>query len=92
MRKVSNFCDYFVIASGTSTRHVNTIAQAIEEDCSQEKIKPVRGSSCNDESGWMVLDFDSVIAHVFSKPFRDFYALERLWRTPKRLETRQQNR
>jgi len=85
MRKVSNFCDYFVIASGTSIRHVNAIAQAIEEDAVKEKIRPRSHVSYNDESGWMVLDFSSVIAHIFDKPLRDFYALERLWSDARKL-------
>jgi ribosome-associated protein len=85
MRKVSNFCDYFVIASGTSIRHVNAITQAIEEDAVKEKITPRSRVSYNDESGWMVLDFSSVIAHIFHKPLRDFYALERLWSDARKL-------
>jgi ribosome-associated protein len=85
MRKVSNFCDYFVIASGTSIRHVNAITQAIEEDAAKEKITPRSRVSYNDESGWMVLDFSSVIAHIFHKPLRDFYALERLWSDARKL-------
>jgi ribosome-associated protein len=85
MRKVSNFCDYFVIASGTSIRHVNAIAQAIEEDAAKEKITPRSRVSYNDESGWMVLDFSSIIAHIFHKPLRDFYALERLWSDARKL-------
>jgi ribosome-associated protein len=85
MRKVSNFCDYFIIASGTSLRHVNAIAQAIEEDAGKEKEKPRSRISFNDESGWVVLDFSSVIAHIFHKPLRDFYALERLWSDARKL-------
>lgn len=85
MRQVSSFCDYFVISSGTSLRQVNTIARSIEEELSKDKINPLSKVSYEDESGWMVLDFSSVVAHVFHKPLRDFYSLERLWSDAKRV-------
>ncbi len=85
MRKVCGFCDYFVISSGTSLRQVNAIAQAIEEDLSQDRIKSLSKVSPNDESGWIVLDYSSVITHVFYKPMREFYSLEHLWSDAKRV-------
>jgi len=86
MRRVCNFCDYFVILSGTSLIHINAIAQAIEEDLDKDKIKPLSESDSKDESGWIVMDFLSVIVHIFFKPLREFYALERLWSDAKRLK------
>lgn len=85
MQKVSTFCDYFVIASGTSNRHAATIAQAIEDDLAKDKIKSLSQINPNDESGWQVLDYVSVIAHVFFKPMREFYSLERLWSDAKKV-------
>ena len=85
MRRVSNFCDYFVILSGTSLRQVNAFAQAIEEDLGKDRIKALSKVTSNDESGWIVLDFSSVVTHVFYKPMREFYSLERLWSDAKRL-------
>lgn len=85
MRAVSGFCDYFVIASGNSFRQVNAIAQAIEEDLEKIKIKSLSKMSHNDESGWRALDYSSVVVHIFYKPLRDFYALERLWSDAKRI-------
>lgn len=79
MSEVAGFCDYFVISSGTSLRHVNAVALAIEEDLAKEKIKSLSKISPSDESGWVVLDYVSVIVHVFYKPVREFYSLERLW-------------
>ena len=89
MRQVSSFCDYFVISSGTSLRQVNAIARSIEEELSKNKISPLSKVSYGDESGWMVLDFASVVAHVFHKPLRDFYSLERLWSDAKRVRITQ---
>ena len=85
MRRVSSFCDYFVISSATSLRQTNAIAQAIEEDLEKDRIKPLSKVSPSDESGWVVLDFCSVITHIFYKPMREFYSLERLWSDAKRV-------
>ena len=85
MRDVSSFCDYFVIASGNSLRQVNAIAQGIEEELNKEGIKSLSKVSPNDESGWAVLDFVSVVAHIFYKPMREFYSLEGLWSDAKRI-------
>jgi len=85
MRRVASFCDYFVILSATSLRQVNAIARAIEEDLAKAKIKPLSQVLPDDQSGWTVLDFVSVIVHVFNKPVREFYALERLWSDAKKV-------
>ncbi len=85
MRSVCGFCDYFVIASGTSFRQVHAIADAIAEDLSKDRIKPLSQVIPNDESGWTVLDFSSVVAHIFYEPMREFYSLERLWSDARRL-------
>ena len=85
MRRVTSLCDYFVIASGTSLRQVNAIARSIEEDLGKDRIKSLSKVMPNDESGWVVLDFSSVIAHIFYKPTREFYSLERLWSDAKKI-------
>jgi len=85
MRRVATFCDYFVILSGTSLRQVNAIAQAIEENLAKYRIESLSGVGANDESGWIVLDYSSVVAHIFYKPMREFYSLERLWSDAKRV-------
>ncbi len=85
MRNVCSFCDYFVILSVTSLRQANATAQAIEENLSKDSIKPLSKVTANDESGWIVLDFGSVVAHIFYEPMREFYSLERLWSDAKRV-------
>jgi len=85
MRAISSFCDYFVISSATSLRQVNAVARAIEEELLKERIKPLSKVLPNDESGWVVLDYSSVIVHIFFKPLREFYCLERLWSDAKRV-------
>jgi len=85
MRAICGFCDYFVISSGTSLRQVNAIAGGIQEDLDKENIKALSKIPSNDESGWVVLDFSSVVAHTFYTPLREFYALEHLWSDAKRV-------
>jgi ribosome-associated protein len=85
MRNVSNFCDYFVILSGTSLKQVNSFAESIAQDLDKDKIKTLSKVRSNDESGWIVLDYVSILVHIFYKPMREFYALERLWSDAKRV-------
>lgn len=85
MHKVSSFCDFFVILSGTSSRHVNALAKAIDEELTKSGIKSLSRVPANDESGWIVLDYVSVIVHIFYKPMREFYSLERLWSDAKKV-------
>ena len=82
---MAGFCDYFVIASGNSLRQATAIAQAIQEDLEIQKIKSLSKVSPNDESGWIALDYSSVIVHAFYKPVREFYSLEELWSGAKRV-------
>ena len=82
---MAGFCDYFVIASGNSYRQTTSIAQAIQEDLEVKKIKSLSKVSPNDESGWIALDYASVISHTFYKPVREFYSLEGLWSDAKKV-------
>ncbi len=75
MRDICSFCDYFVILSAASLRQVNAIAEAMEEDLAEDRIKTLSKVPTNDESGWIVLDFASVGAHIFYKPIREIYSL-----------------
>jgi ribosome-associated protein len=71
--------DVFVIATGTSRPHVQSLAEHVEEGMSQELgIKPLR-SEGRAEAEWVLLDFGDVIVHLFQASAREFYGLERLW-------------
>lgn len=85
MRKVVNFCDYFVICSGTSDRHVRAIADGIEENLKKlgRNIQPKEGTQ---EGTWVVFDLGDIIAHIFEKDIREFYNLEYLWREAKKVK------
>jgi len=85
MRGISGFCDYFVILSATSLKQANAVAESIQEDLKNGRVKLSSRGTPADESGWVVLDFQSVLVHIFYKPVREFYALERLWSDAKRV-------
>ncbi len=73
------FTDYFVICTGTSDRQLSALADAAEEAARinyQLKKPRVEGRA---ESGWLLIDFGSVIVHAFSEPQRHRYKLEELW-------------
>lgn len=78
LRKISGFCDYFVIASAESTRKAGAIADGIIEGLHKKQVKlaHIEGQK---EGIWVLLDFVDVVVHIFYKDARSFYDLERLW-------------
>ncbi|MFH1622551.1 MAG: ribosome silencing factor [Candidatus Omnitrophota bacterium] len=78
MRKIANFCDYFVICSGNSQKQVEGIADAIEEAFLKNRIKTANSNGTRNGL-WALLDYGDLIVHVFFKEIREYYNLERLW-------------
>jgi ribosome-associated protein len=78
MRDVCSFSDYFVISSGETDRQLKAIGEEIEKVLKGIGVTPKHREGTAD-SGWMLLDFGSVIVHVFSPDRREFYQLEDLW-------------
>ena len=70
--------DYFVIASGTSTTQVGSLADEVEYELSQSGIEP-HTTEGFDSKNWVLLDYSSVIVHVFTQEAHDYYDLEHLW-------------
>ena len=78
VRRVSSVADYFVLCSGKSTTHVESISEAIREDLKTDGTRPLHAEGVA-ESGWILLDYGDVLVHVFLEDTRAYYALERLW-------------
>lgn len=78
VRKVTDFTDYMIVASGTSSRHVQTLAQKIRDRLREHGIKPA-GSEGEQVGDWVLIDFGDVVTHVMRPQIRDFYNLEKLW-------------
>lgn len=70
--------DYFVIATGTSTTQVKALANEVDFALGQQGVKPLRTEGY-DSGGWVLMDFNTVIVHVFQPSTREFYSLEKLW-------------
>jgi ribosome-associated protein len=78
VRGKTTVADYFVICEGDTDRQVRAIADAMLERARAERIRPLRVNGYEDAS-WVLLDFDTVIAHVFLPGERSYYDLESLW-------------
>ena len=70
--------DYFVICTGNSTTQVKALAGEVEFKLGLRGVDPVHFEG-RDGGGWIVLDYSSVIVHIFSRENRDFYQLEKLY-------------
>lgn len=77
-RDVCSFADYFVICTGESTRQIKAIADAITDTLKKAHIHPLHEEGTPD-SGWILLDYGSLIVHVFGSFQRDYYRLDQLW-------------
>jgi len=78
MAELTTMADFFVICSGRSDRQVQALAGAIVNELRDDGIRP-RGTEGRQSARWVLLDFGSVIVHVFAPEEREFYGLERLW-------------
>jgi ribosome-associated protein len=81
IRQKSSIADYFVICEGDTDRQVKAIVDSIVEKAKASGVRPLRVSGYQDGS-WVVLDYASVIVHVFLPGERSYYDLESLWRAP----------
>ncbi len=70
--------DYFVICTANSTSHVRTLYDEVDKRLSMAGQPPIRREGYRN-SNWLLLDFGSLIVHIFQKETREFYNLERLW-------------
>ena len=76
--------DCFVIATATSAAHVRALADTVEEKLAQAEIFPrsIEGKA----TGWILLDYGTVIIHVFNRQMREYYSLEHLWSAGEKID------
>lgn len=89
LMEITAFADYFVICHGTSARQVQAIADEIEDRLKKQKVRPLNIEGYPNAE-WVLMDYGSIIVHVFSETSRRFYDLERLWRDAEKLDLSQQ--
>ena len=70
--------DYFVVATGTSSTHVKSLAEEVDANLKNLDIAPI-GHEGKLSNNWVLLDYGDVIVHIFSQEARDFYSLESIW-------------
>jgi ribosome-associated protein len=84
--ELTTVADYFVICTGNSTPQLRAISDEVIERVKRTIGKRASVLSGDAQSGWMAMDYGSVIVHVFSKETRDKYQLEALWSDAPRIE------
>jgi ribosome-associated protein len=78
---LTDVMDYMVISSGTSNRHVKSLASNVSVEAKKQGVAPI-GTEGEDAGEWVLVDFGDVVVHVMLPATRDYYDLERLWTVP----------
>ena len=86
--KVSSLADYFLICTGTSNTHVKTLCDYAEFTL-DNLGEPMLGREGHRGNSWELLDYGSVVVHVFTEEAREFYSLERLWADAEQVDLRE---
>lgn len=79
MREQTSIFDYFVIATGTSNRQLRAISDSIDDVMLKQFGRRRVGLEGYEDSHWILLDYGSVVIHLFDEATRDYYRLEELW-------------
>jgi ribosome-associated protein len=85
LKKSSAFTDFFVICTGANVRHVQAIADGIQDALAQKGLTPALTEGY-EHAQWILIDYFDFIVHVFSPAMREYYGLERLWGDAKKIE------
>ena len=85
IREVSPIADYVIIASGNNQNQLQAMRDAADEALYKAGIK-VQQVEGNQNSTWILMDYNDIIIHIFSKEDRLFYDLERIWRDGKKID------
>lgn len=85
LSEICSFTDHFIICTGTSNRHNQTIADGIDDRLREQGLRPLHIEG-RTEGEWILMDYFDFVVHIFTARTREFYDLERLWREGKRLK------
>ena len=85
LKLVGAFADYFLLASGRSQPQIKAISEAIEERLRREGLRLTHREG-KPGAEWVLLDYGDFVVHIFSERARQYYDLERLWRTAERVD------
>jgi len=79
LRKMTTMFDYFVIATGTSRRQLHAMSEEIDHKLEDELHDRRMGIEGYEDSRWIILDYGTVVVHLFDEETREYYHLEALW-------------
>lgn len=84
--EISSVADYFLLVTGTSSTHIRALADEVDEGLSKLGVQPdhIEGKS----TGWILLDYKSVVVHIFTQSERELFNLEKLWSDAKEVDLR----
>lgn len=85
IRDLTTIGDYFILVTGTSSPHVKALAEEVEDTLAKEGVEPRRIEGAQ-SAVWILMDYQDVILHIFTKETREFYNMERLWADAPRME------
>ncbi|MFA7257402.1 MAG: ribosome silencing factor [Kiritimatiellales bacterium] len=84
LQPLANLSDYFVIATAANAPHLKALGDGLQRLYKNEQYKGFRAAGTGD-SGWVIVDYDGVMVHVFSFEMRNLYDLEQLWKSATRI-------
>lgn len=88
LRSLTTIFDYFVVTTGQSGRQLHAISEEVDRVLEQELGDRRMGIEGYQSGGWVLLDYGSVVIHIFEGPAREYYDLEQLWAGCKRVDWR----
>ena len=88
LQGICSFTDYFVISTGTSTRHTQAMCDAVVEELNKSGIRPAHVEGYG-KAEWILVDCLNFVVHIFVESAREYFDLERLWKTARRVEAPQ---
>ena len=83
---ITSFADYFVICTGSNQRQIQAIAEEVGQALRREAGEAPLSVEGYDQAEWILADYGDLLVHIFSPKSREYYALERLWRSARTLE------
>jgi len=85
LRKVCNFCDYFVIMTGLAEIHIKSLTEYIITEVKKQYSITPHHTEGEEYNRWVVIDYINVVVHIMLKEVREFYALEKIWAKGKKV-------
>jgi ribosome-associated protein len=80
LREITPLADYFVICSADSERQTRALMEILQEELKKEHNERPLSTEGEAASGWLLLDYNTVVVHIFSRDMRAFYRLDELWK------------